>query len=315
MNDLGLFADRSRHDADERLRADARKRFVQGLVEADDARQGEAERLLRVEEDPSVLESVARNAGRAALRRIALEKLQRPGLLADCALSDPDGEIRLWLVSRIDTESALKRVMEQSRKTDKRVYRAASALLEQRAMENGDGQAKRQHSLDLCTRMEGLLHELPTDVAQQLSAIEADWNGLKTDVDEAMQRRVEGLIKALHGALEAIDGKTVEVVSEALDQPSESEPVPEEDPAPTAAEPAEPAAAEAPAEVQDPRLAEIIEQIEQAAEDGRADLAPVSAALEAHVSTDPADVVVLWRHEAAQAALRFLDHLPAAQGR
>ncbi|MCB1606538.1 MAG: DUF349 domain-containing protein [Xanthomonadales bacterium] len=281
MNDLGLFADRSRHDADERLRADARKRFVQGLVEADDARQGEAERLLRVEEDPSVLESVARNAGRAALRRIALEKLQRPGLLADCALSDPDGEIRLWLVSRIDTESALKRVMEQSRKTDKRVYRAASALLEQRAMENGDGQAKRQHSLDLCTRMEGLLHELPTDVAQQLSAIEADWNGLKTDVDEAMQRRVEGLIKALHGALEAIDGKTVEVVSEALDQPSESEPVPEEDPAPTAAEPAEPAAAEAPAEVQDPRLAEIIEQIEQAAEDGRADLAPVSAALEA----------------------------------
>jgi len=47
----------------------------------------------------------------------------------------------------------------------------------------------------------------------------------------------------------------------------------------------------------------------------RAHAEDMAAALEAQMATDPADVVVLWRHEAAQAALRFLDHLPAAQGR
>ena len=86
MDDLGLYADRSRHDADEKLRNDARKRFLNGLLEADQQRAAEAERLLRVEEDMSVLEAVARGAKQTNLRRLALEKLNRPGLLADSPL-------------------------------------------------------------------------------------------------------------------------------------------------------------------------------------------------------------------------------------
>ncbi len=293
MDDLGLFADRSRHDADERLRNDARKRFVSGLIEAGPQRLAEAERLLRVEEDPSVLEAVARGAGEASLRRLALERLDRPGLLADCALADPDAEIRLWLVERIDAESTLKRVMDKSRKTDKRVHKAAAAKLEQLAMASGDADAKRHHALDLCTRMEALLHELPADAADQLSAIEADWSGLREAVDESTVRRVDGLVGAVHSALDAIDGKLPAepaATAEAPSQPQQSTETPAE---PTPAEPTQapsPSQSDAPAETTepapDPRIAELRSQLQAVAADDQLATADLSAALDA-LSDDP----------------------------
>jgi hypothetical protein len=203
LADLGLWGDRSRHDNDAELRSDARRAYINGLIGADANQLAEAERLLRVEDASDVLEAVAARARAAPLRRIALEQLNRAGLLADCALTDPDIEIRLWLVGRIDAQSTLKRLVEQARTRDKRVHKAAKDRLEALRLASGDRAAAEQRAQEICNRLDQLIHSLPADGLVQLTSLEAAWNTLPLAAEEDWLRRFSGLLSTARSALQA----------------------------------------------------------------------------------------------------------------
>jgi DNA repair protein SbcC/Rad50 len=202
LADLGLWGDRSRHDGDAELRNDARRAYINGLIAADSDQLAEAERLLRVEDAPDVLEAVAAKAKAAPLRRIALEKLNRAGLLADCALSDPDIELRLWLVGRIDAQSTLKRLVEQARTRDKRVHKAAKERLEELRLASGDRATAEQRGNEICNQIDQLIHSLPADGQAQLDALEGAWNALPLATEADWLRRFNGLLQTARSALQ-----------------------------------------------------------------------------------------------------------------
>ncbi|MCB1633898.1 MAG: hypothetical protein KDI51_04870 [Xanthomonadales bacterium] len=283
LGDLGLWGDRSRHDADPELRDDARRQYVNGLIGADTELLPVAERLLRVEESVEVLEAVAARARQMALRRLALERSQRPGLLADCALSDPDAELRLWLVGRIDTEAALRRIADQSRTRDKRVHRLAREKLEALRLADGDRAVAEQRAQAICTELETLIHALPADGLQRIAAIEERWRTLPQAQDPDWQRRHDGLVETARAALNAHE-RALQAAAAAARQ---TEQAAEAEPAQTAAEASvveEPPAAEVPVEPEDPRTvaldASLAEARRQLAENPELDLSPWTQQLE-----------------------------------
>lgn len=203
LADLGLWGDRSRHDPDADLRSDARRAYINGLIGAAAAQLNEAERLLRVEDAADVLEAVAVRAKTASLRRLALDKLNRAGLLADCALSDPDIELRLWLVGRIDAESTLKRLAEQARTRDKRVHKAAKERLEALRLAGGDRATAESRAHEICAQIDQLIHSLPADGMDRLETLERAWRSLPLATDEDWLRRYSGLLDTARSALQA----------------------------------------------------------------------------------------------------------------
>src|SRR5688572_520322 len=78
LDDLALLADRMRHDDDDGVRDVARARYREMLVDASRP-VAERERVVHVEDDQDVLGFVATQAAEPALRRVALERVSRPG--------------------------------------------------------------------------------------------------------------------------------------------------------------------------------------------------------------------------------------------
>lgn len=270
LGDLGLWGDRSRHDSDGELRADARRQYINGLIAAAGNQLAEAERLLRVEESVEVLEAIAARASASPLRRMALERIERPGLLADCALSDPDAETRLWLVERLQTEAALRRVAEQSRTRDKRVHRAAREKLEALRLAGGDRDIAEQRAQTLCSELEHLLHRLPVDGLARVDAIEQQWQQLPLAGEPDWQRRISGLLATTRTALSAGSARAPQPDSD--DEPGQPPAAAEQ------AEPAEPVEAQSPAEPAEAAIDAADEASAESAADGQSSEPPAPPA-------------------------------------
>src|SRR5690606_11764822 len=96
VDNLSLLGDRMRNDADATVRSAARQHFLQRLLDAA-VPLAERERVLAVEDDTEILTTLAQQAPEAALRRLCLERVARPGLIAERCVKDPDPELRRWL--------------------------------------------------------------------------------------------------------------------------------------------------------------------------------------------------------------------------
>lgn len=143
LDNLALLADRMRNDPDVGVRDAARQRYQQRLLDATVPR-AERERLLRVEDDVEVLVSVAEQAPEAELRRLALERADRPGLNIERCIKDPDPELRAWLLERIEDVTVLERIAERVRKTDKLLNRRAHERARELLLAAGDPVATRE---------------------------------------------------------------------------------------------------------------------------------------------------------------------------
>jgi hypothetical protein len=199
LDDLALLADRMRHDDDGTVRDAARQRYKDLL--ADPAR-GEPERIrvLHVEHDQDVLAHVAVAAGEATLRRAALERVARPGLLVDRCQRDPDPDIRLWLLSRIDAPATLARIAEGARKADKVLARNARARLESLKLAAGDPATLRERAMAMCEELDALRRERPDGHAARRDALAVEWSTLSGRVDATLARRVDGYFAAFGSA-------------------------------------------------------------------------------------------------------------------
>ena len=57
--------------------------------------------------------------------------IERPGLIAERCQKDPDLDVRLWLLGRIESPGMLERIAEATRRGDKHLSRAARERLEE----------------------------------------------------------------------------------------------------------------------------------------------------------------------------------------
>ena len=246
VDDLPLLARRLRGENEVRVASAARERLLDRLCVSDQPLNARLAALGEVL-DVDLIAAVAERAPESALRRAALEKINRPGLLFDRCVQDPDPAIRRWLLTRIDSPDALQRLVEAARKRDKSLSRAARERLEAMQLAAGDPQALAQRALQLCDQLERLARELPADRDAQLAGIRSEWSDLQTRVASDMQRRVEGYLDSAELAYAGARGELPKAAPTPVEEP---ETAAASDPA----EPTEPA-------VPDAELEQLIERL------------------------------------------------------
>ncbi|MBB5207530.1 hypothetical protein [Chiayiivirga flava] len=207
VEDLSLLGDRMRNDTDAGVRAAARQRYLQRLGDAR-VPVTERERVLRVEDDNDILAQLAVSAPEPELRQLALERVARPGLIAERCLKDPDPALRLWLLDRIDGVPALERIADAARKTDKTLARTARERAFALKLERGDAAASRERALAICDELDALRRAVASTARERADALQAEWNLLRERFDETMERRVAGYFTALAAAITAPQPRT-----------------------------------------------------------------------------------------------------------
>lgn len=244
--DLSLLGDRARNDDAAAVRDAARQRYLQRLLDAQVPR-AERERVLAVEEEGEILATVAQQAPEPELRRLALERVPRPGLLAERCVTDPDPALRAWLLERIDDLATLERIAERARRSDKLLARSARERVQAARLAAGDPAATAARALAICDELDQLRRSAAEGAAARAEALSAEWDGLRPRLDEAMARRVTGYFDALAAALAP---------------PAPELPLPEPEPAPAA----EAAPPPSPARDPDPVLPALLAELEARAE-------------------------------------------------
>ncbi len=204
IDDPVLLARRVRGDHDAQVAAAARSRLIDRLC-SDGPSLDERRAVLRDVIDVDVLARVAECAVDSEMRRDALEKLDRPGLLVERCVADPDRSIRMWLLERIDSVDALLRIEREARKRDKTLTRAARERIDALQLAAGDPAALERRVRALCERLEQLSRELPADRRQVLAALEADWQALQAQVDVPLAARARAFIDLARTTVEAAE--------------------------------------------------------------------------------------------------------------
>lgn len=233
LRDLALLGDRLRTDSDEGVRAAARERLKAVLVDASLASVAERERVLAVEDDADLLAHAASRAPEAAVRRAALERITRPALLLERCQKDPDVELRLWLLGRIESPAALERLADAARLGDKRLARAARDRLQALRIAARDPATLKARALAICDELDALRRELPADAAARAAALNAEWQAWRDVIGPELAQRVEGYERTLRDTLSPRPREVAPVVVEA-----EAEPEPVVVAEPVAADPA-----------------------------------------------------------------------------
>ena len=169
LEDLALISDRMRNDSGTQVREVARERLKQ-LYGGEVLGLAERERVLRVEEDAELLAWVAANAPQAPLRRLALERCNRPGFIVERCMRDPDVALRLWLLERIDALPALQRIADAVRTSDKQLSRRARERIHEQKLALGDPATLRERVLAICEELDALRRNRPDDTAARADA-------------------------------------------------------------------------------------------------------------------------------------------------
>ena len=190
IDDLTVLNDRAQNDSDARVKQIALAKLKVELI-ASRQNLDERIRVLNVV-DNATLEYVAKSAPEPDLRRAALAKITRNGFLGDRAISDPDGAIRLELVTRIEAPNTLERISEAARTKDKAVYRAASEKLSAAKFAAGDQKEVDARALVLCVSIDSLIRNPPSDVEAKLAMIDTDWQVLAAKASSALGVRFLG---------------------------------------------------------------------------------------------------------------------------
>jgi hypothetical protein len=226
LADLPLLGDRARLDADAGVRSLAATR-LRALLCDPALPAADRERVVRVEDDPEVLAHVAAHAPEAALRLLAIERHARPGLLAERCQRDPDLEVRLALLARIDHLPTLERLAEAVRKSDKRLSHAARERVFALRLAAGDPQTRRERALAIADALDLLRRERPDELEARRAALLAEWGALAPHLPDDLVRRVQGYVDALAAALAPRP-----VPPPAAPMPADAAPAPEPAPEP-----------------------------------------------------------------------------------
>lgn len=110
--------------------------------------------------DRTLIEQLACHAPEPELRRAALEKVTRQGLLGDRSIEDSDADIRRYAASRITQITTLKRVIKGLRTRDKALHAELQSRLQTTLLGQADPGAVHDEALRICIELEHLVIEV-----------------------------------------------------------------------------------------------------------------------------------------------------------
>lgn len=149
---------------------------------------------------------LARDANDPAWRRAALAGLDRPALLVERCLADPDPALRLDLLAQIDDIESLERIAHKARRDDKRLARRASERSQSLRLAAGEPAALRAAALALGERLAILRREPSATLGAGLAQLEDEWQPLSLLVDAHTAAIVEGHFAQARAALARASG-------------------------------------------------------------------------------------------------------------
>ncbi len=152
-------------------------------------------------ETPDQIRKLATAAKDVALRRAALEKIRSQGFLGDCYVTEPDTELAVSILERIDQHSTLERLAERLRKTSKQRARAAIDRLNALRAADGSLDPDQMAADELVARIENLARGKGSENrAATLSALKQEWAKL-THPPEPLARRFEGAVTIIEAGM------------------------------------------------------------------------------------------------------------------
>ena len=153
--------------------------------------------VVEITKDRDLIEHLARHAPEAALRRAALEKVTRQGVLGDCCLHDNDADNRRFAASRITQQSSLIRVINGLRKRDKSLQGELQARLHREMLEQDDPDAIQVEALRICSALEKLVLETDEQKSTRSRPLHEAWKHIgdkvTTDMNDRYRRACERL--------------------------------------------------------------------------------------------------------------------------
>lgn len=154
-------------------------------------------RVIGMTSNRELIEHLAKNAPEPELRREALDKVTRQGVLGDCSIKDSNAEIRSFAASRITQHKTLKRVIDGLRTRDKTLYAELQQRLHQELLDQGDPQAIDAEALKICIALEKLALDMETDHSTDIENLNSAWNILGTKIGKSMNDRHQRVIQRL----------------------------------------------------------------------------------------------------------------------
>ncbi|MEO6077056.1 MAG: DUF349 domain-containing protein, partial [Dokdonella sp.] len=143
-------------------------------------------RLLRAQDDSSLIEHLAEHAKEVELRGAALEMVTRPSLLLDRVMGERDPALRWKLLDRIDDEAQLERIAERSRRNDKQLYRRSRERIDSIRLARGDDASIAERARALCERIEKQVRDGEHD-----NALDQQWNAIAEKAPAPLRVRYE----------------------------------------------------------------------------------------------------------------------------
>jgi hypothetical protein len=138
-----------------------------------------------------LIEHLARHAPEVELRKAALAKVTRQGVLGDCCIEDEDADIRRMAGDMIQQHTTLKRVIDELRKKDKALHTVLQERLHRELLEKGDPRAIEAEALRICTALEKLALAVDSDKKEETGALFSEWQVVAGKVSQGMAQRYQ----------------------------------------------------------------------------------------------------------------------------
>ena len=153
---------------------------------------------------PDALRKLAGHASDAEMRAAALGRINSPGFLGDCLVSEPDDAIADSILARLEQVSTLKRIADQLRKKHKTRHQAVIrrlAELESRS-ESGRHDARDELAVQLIGQAEKLARgDFSGDRKAEFERLAERWQAL-IDPEPQLARRFQGAMRIVKSALQ-----------------------------------------------------------------------------------------------------------------
>ncbi len=147
--------------------------------------------VVELTSDRDLIEHLAIHAPEVELRRAALAKVLRQGVLGDCSINDDDAGNRKFAASRITQHTTLKRVIDALRKSDKSLYALLQERLHRELLEQADAGAIQIEAVRICSMLEQLVLNKDTADAKEIDSLHSEWQSIATHAKSEMTQRYQ----------------------------------------------------------------------------------------------------------------------------
>ncbi len=180
-------------EADDEVKKLLEERIRQLASSSNDARPPLEFRLqvAKTTADRDLIEHLASHAPEVELRRAALARVERQGILGDCCINDSDAANRDFAASRITQHTTLKRVIEALRKSDKALHAKLQERLHAELLGQADPASVQIEAVRICSALEKLALDTNSRDPAVTDGLHAAWQGIAAHANEALAQRYQ----------------------------------------------------------------------------------------------------------------------------